>query len=77
MNAEQIRMMLHKVCSDLTYIHDSQALETIAQLPQAHPNLIEIATDSLYFATLLKLRVKQALDTNLEAEVDNIFKDAA
>lgn len=77
MNPEQIRMMLQKVETDLAYIEQSQALQQIADLPHTDPGLALIAVTTLDLAVQLKLKFNQALDRNIDAELDGMFQDAA
>jgi len=77
MNPEQILLMLVKVCSDLAYIEQSQALQEIASLPHASPELSLIAVTTLDMAIKLRLKFSQALDAHLEAELDGIFEEVA
>jgi len=77
MNPSEIQMILTKVCSDLKYIERSQALQEIAQLPQADPALALIATTALDTAIQLRLKLGQALDQHLEQELDRVFEEVA
>lgn len=77
MNPEQIKAMLVKVCSDLAYIEKSQVLQETAELPQASPELSLIAVTALDMAIKLRLKFSQALDTHLETELDNLFKEVS
>jgi len=77
MNPEQIKAMLVKVCSDLAYIEKSQVMQEVAELPQASPELALIAVTTLDMAVQLRLKFSQALDMNLDRELDNLFKEAA
>ena len=76
MNLEEIRMMLVKVCSDLAYIEQSQALQQVA-LPHANPELSLMAVTALDLAIQLRLKFSQALDQQLEQELDGLFEEVA
>ena len=77
MNPEQIQMMLVKVCSDLAYIEQSQALQQVAELPHANPELSLMAVTALDLAIQLRLKFSQALDQQLEQELDGLFEEVA
>jgi len=77
MNPEEIRLMLHKVVSDLRYIERSEALQQIAHLPHASGEIEAMAISTLDMAIALKLKFSQALDANLDNELDQLFKEAA
>ena len=77
MNLEEIRMMLVKVCSDLAYIEQSQALQQVAELPHASPELALMAVTVLDMAIAFRLKFSPDLDKHLEAELDGIFEEVA
>ena len=77
MNPSQVRGLLTKVCSDKAYIEQSHALQQVAELPQANPELALIAVTALDMAQALRLKFSQALDNHLGTELDGIFEEVA
>ena len=77
MNPEEIRLMLIKVCSDLSYIERAQALQQVAQLPHTSGEIEVMAVSALDMALALRLKFSQALDSYLDKNIDKIFEEAA
>jgi len=75
MTQDEINLTLKRIVANLQLIQDSPALEQIAQSSHAHPNLMATAADALYHCTQLKLRVRQALDGIVAAELKAIFEE--
>jgi len=72
MTQEEILLTLKRIVANLQLIHDSAALEEIA-----NAELMTSAGDALHYCTQFKLRFNQALDAHIEQELNGIFEEAA
>ena len=77
MNQDEIMLILHRTVSSLQLINDSQALQEIAEMPHAHPEIALIAINCLDAVIQLRLRIQQTIDAQIKAELDGIFEEAA
>lgn len=69
MTYADIQLKLQNILSQLEIVNDSQVLEELAEKPQAHPEIMTIASDALHYVSELKLRVSQAVSAPICEEI--------
>jgi hypothetical protein len=77
MTPNEILLTLKRTIDTLQRVNDSQVLQEIIEMPQASPELELIAINALDAVIKLQLRIQQAIDAELYAELNGIFEDVA